>query len=35
MVIALGQDGPLKGGVGGHVDTTRVGEDPFGILPVR
>ena len=34
MVIALGQDGPLKGGVGGHVDTTLVGEDPFGILPV-
>ena len=34
MVMALGKDGLLKREVGGHVDTTLVGEDPFGILPV-
>ena len=35
MVMAIGEDGLLKGGVRGNVETALVGEDLFGILPVR
>ena len=35
MVVAMGEDGLPKGGIGGDIDMAFIGEDPFGILPVR
>ena len=35
MVVALGEDGFLKGGIGGHIDIAFVGKDPLSMLPVR
>ena len=35
MVMATGEDGLSEGGVGGDINMALVGEDPFGILPVR
>ena len=35
MVVTTGKDSLSEGGVGGDIDTAFVGEDPFGILPVR
>ena len=35
MIVAMSKDGSSKRGVGGNVNTSFVGEDTFGILPIR
>ena len=35
MVMATSKDGPVERGVGGNVNTSLVGEDTLGILPIR
>ena len=34
VVMALGENGFLKGGIRGHIDTALVGEDSLSVLPV-
>ena len=35
MIMAANKDGLLKRGIGGNVNTSFVGENALGILPVR